>query len=247
MKYITSVHNDQIRHIIDLQNKAYRIKHQEFVAEGTRACSQLLTTFRPVEIYMTETYYQTHTLHEYHDLIICVADHVMAKMSSSKTPSGICATFRIPKPLPLPQTGPGLILVDISDPGNLGTLIRTAAAMNIKEIILIGGVDPYNPKVVQSTAGCLNYVHLYQATFEEVVAHKNIQLCALVVQGGKHPEALDLKNKFLVVGNEAHGLLDQQIKACPNKMTIPMPGHAESLNAAIAGAIGLYCMIATNK
>ncbi len=169
----------------------------------------------------------------------------MAKMCTSKSPSGICAIFTIPAEMSLPQNGPGLVLIEVSDPGNMGTLIRTAAAMNIQEIVLVGGVDPYNSKVIQSTAGCMTTVNIYQTSFEQLVAQQ-LNLCALVVKNGVTPENIDLKNKFLVVGNEAHGLLPAQVQACQEKMTIPMPGHAESLNAAIAGAIGLYLMSLKN-
>jgi TrmH family RNA methyltransferase len=195
---------------------------------------------------MTENYYKTNEITGYDDLLIGVAEHVMAKMSTSKNPSGICAIFTIPTELPLPQQGPGIVLVDVSDPGNLGTLIRTAAAMNIKEIILIGGVDPYNSKVIQSTAGCMTTVNLYQTTWQHLIDQTQLNLCALVVQNGTTPGKIDLKNKFLVVGNEAHGLSPVQVQACHDTMTIPMPGHAESLNAAIAGAIGLYLMSLQN-
>ncbi len=255
MNYLSSVQNEQVKHVVNLQDKWYRHEHGQFVVEGTRACAQLLEKYEPIVIYMTESYYTAHTqaatdnsdsIQNYEHLFTGVSPHVMEKMCTTKNPSGICAIFKIPAPLPLPQQGPGIVLVDVSDPGNLGTLIRTAAAMNIKEIILVGGVDPYNSKVIQSTAGCMTSVHLYQTTFEKLVEQKQLQLCALVVKNGTTPDKISLKNKFLVIGNEAHGLSPQQIQACSDKMTIPMPGHAESLNAAIAGAIGLYLMTLNN-
>lgn len=245
MKYISSSQNEQVKHVVDLQNKWYRYEHGQFVAEGTRACTQLFEKYEPVVIYMTESYYKTHEFAMYEDITIGVAEHVMAKMCTTKNPSGICAIFNIPSEKPLPQSGPGLVLVEVSDPGNLGTLIRTAAAMNIKEIILVGGVDPYNSKVIQSTAGCLTTVNMYQTNWQTLIAQE-LPLCALVVRNGTTPNNIDLKNKFLVVGSEAHGLLPAQVLACQEAMTIPMPGHAESLNAAIAGAIGLYLMSLKN-
>ena len=131
--------------------------------------------------------------------------------------------------------------MEISDPGNMGTLIRTAAAMNIAHVIIIGGTDPYSPKVIQSTAGSFATITLYQTTLP-ILINQKLDLCALVVKDGQTPDKINLADKFLVVGNEAHGLNEEQIKACSSKLTIPMPGHTESLNAAIAGAIGLYIM-----
>lgn len=247
MNYISSVHNDRVKHVVNLQDKSYRYEHGQFVIEGTRACSQLLEKYEPIVIYMTEAYYATHVFKNYEHVIVGVSEHVMEKISTSRTPSGICALFKIPALLPLPQQGPGIVLVDISDPGNLGTLIRTAAAMNIKEIILVGGVDPYNSKVIQSTAGCMTSVNLYQTTWQKFIEQRKLNLCALVVKDGTTPDKINLHNNFLVVGNEAQGLSPEQIQACTNKMTIPMPGHAESLNAAIAGAIGLYLMSLQNS
>jgi RNA methyltransferase, TrmH family len=245
MHYISSVANEQVKHVVSLQNKWYRQEHGQFVAQGTRACTQLFEKYEPVIIYITEDYHKTHDpelFKNFQEIIIGVAEHVMDKMSTAKNASGIIAVFKIPAEKPLPQTGPGLVLVDVSDPGNLGTLIRTAAAMAINEIILVGGVDPYNPKVIQSTAGCMTSVNLYQTTWQALQAQPSLQLCALIVKGGKTPDQIHLKHTFLVVGNEAHGLTPHHVEQCSESMTIPMPGHAESLNAAIAGAIGLYLM-----
>ncbi len=248
MHYISSVANDQVKHVVNLHDKSYRYEHRQFIAQGTRACSQLLEQFEPVVIYMTEDYFKTPDAAQFHTFsnIIGVSQHVMDKMSSTKQASGIIAIFQIPQEKPLPQSGPGLVLSQISDPGNLGTLMRTAAAMNIKEIILIECTDPYSPKVIQSTAGCMTSINLYQTTWQILKTHQHLELCALVVRHGKTPDKINLRHKFLVVGNEAHGLSQEQIAACHQSMTIPMPGHAESLNAAIAGAIGLYLMTQQN-
>jgi len=247
MKIITSVHNDQVKHLINLAKKAYRVEHQQFLVEGTRACHELMQLQSALMIYVTDTYYEyNRTLIIDPAITTIVAEHVMAKISHATTPSGICAVFQIPTAQPLPNSGPGIVLVDVSDPGNIGTLIRTAAAMKIKEVIIIGGVDPYSPKVIQSTAGCLTAVNLYQTTFEKLISHNRLQLCAMVVKNGLLPDQINLCNKFLVIGSESNGLSHEQIAACQESMTISMPGNAESLNAAVAGSIGLYLMSQQN-
>ncbi len=247
MKFITSVHNEQIKHLINLAKKSYRTEHQQFVAEGTRAYIELIQTYIPVAIYATDEYIKLHTDIRFNDeLTTIVPSHIMTKISNATTASGICAIFAMPAKKPLPTCGPGIVLVEVSDPGNMGTLIRTAAAMNIKEVIIVGGVDPYSPKVIQSTAGCLAAVNLHQTTFETLIQHKQLQLCALVVKNGKNPDQINLQNAFLMVGSEAHGLSSEQIAACQQVMTIPMPGQAESLNAGVAGSIGLYLMSLQN-
>ena len=247
MKLITSIHNEQIKHLINLAKKSYRAEQQQFVIEGSRAYTELAQIYTPVAIYVTDVFMASHqSLILDHNITTIVPDNVMTKMSTATTPSGICAIFQIPISQSLPTCGPGIILVDVSDPGNMGTLIRTAAAMNIKEVIIIGGVDPYSSKVIQSTAGCLAAVNLYQATFQDLIKNKTLELCALVVKHGKSPDQTNLRHAFLLVGSEAHGLSDEHIAACQQAMTIPMPGQAESLNAGVAGSIGLYLMSQQN-
>jgi TrmH family RNA methyltransferase len=141
----------------------------------------------------------------------------------------------------LDQLTTGIVLAQISDPGNMGTLIRTAAAMNKKTVVCVETVDPWNPKVVQATAGALGSVSLFCMTWDELLrSKKNIPLCALVAQDGKMPDTINLKDALIVVGNEGAGIPDAWIAQCDEKITLPMPGKCESLNAAVAGSIALY-------
>lgn len=242
LHYISSASNEQIKHVVKLHDKAYRYEHRQFIAQGTRTVQQLLSRYEPVVIYMTEKYYLQERPTHYMDYIVGVADHLMEKMSSAKNPSGICAVFRMPPFKDLPKSGPGIVLVGVADPGNVGTLIRTAAAMNIAHLIMVDSADPYSPKVIQSTAGCFAGVTIYQTSWQKII-DQQLNLCGLVVTGGLSPDQVDLTNRFLVVGSEAHGLTSLQINDCQQLMTLAMPGNAESLNAGIAGAIGLYLMM----
>ena len=243
MKCIEATSNNDIKHLIKLKKKNYRREHQQFVAEGMRTCATLTSKFEPVAIYMTLITYDMPDRPDFpEDKIFIVIPSVMEKICSTMSPSGICAVFKIPKTNYLPENGPGIVLVDIKDPGNIGTLIRTAAAMNIKEVIIIGGVDPYHPKVVQATAGNLCLVNIYTTSFPQLKLRDGLKLCALVATEGDNPKTTDLSNSFLIVGNESRGLSQDQIEACDQKITIPMPGNTESLNAAVAGSIGLYLM-----
>ncbi len=123
----------------------------------------------------------------------------------------------------------------------MGTLIRTAAAMNKKTIVCVESVDPWNPKVVQATAGAIGSVNIFCINWDELLLNKkNLSLCALVAINGKNPDTVNLQNSLIVVGNEAHGIPEQWIAACDTQITLPMPGKFESLNAAVAGSIALY-------
>ena len=166
--------------------------------------------------------------------------YVMKKMSSATTPSGFLGVFHIPKEKAGRALKPGIVLFNISDPGNMGTLIRTTVALNAA-CVIVEGCDPWSPKVVQASAGMLASAYLIELSWAEVKARKHgLMLCALVVTGGQSPDTCDMNNVLWVLGNEAHGLPEAIVEHCDQRITIPMPGPAESLNAAIAGSIALY-------
>lgn len=247
MKIIESTSNPSVKHFIKLKKRSYRKQHQQFIAEGIRTCSTLAHMYDPSQIFMTLACYDDQNRPHFEESkIIIVSNAVIEKMSSAKNPSGICAIFMMQPHTNLPTHGPGIVLVDINDPGNMGTIIRSAAAMNITHVICIEGVDPYHPKVIQATTGTIATIKLYQTTWENL-KQQQLPLCALVVKHGKSPHQLNLDTSFVVLGNEAHGLTEEQINDCTTTMTIPMPGNTESLNAGIAGSIALYLISQQNK
>ncbi len=242
MKSITSRTNQEIKHVASLQAKKHRSEHSLFIAEGIRACSTLIAHGHiPAALYVTErNLAQAQGITE-DRLIVLVGNHVMEKISAATTPSGIVGLFSIPKPPAPDQLGSGLVLAHIADPGNTGTLMRTAAALNAKSIVLIEGADPWSPKVVQASAGTIGMLTIFQWSWQELLAHKgNKKLCALIVSGGKPPQEISWQDALLVVGSESHDIPQEGIDASDETVTLPMPGGAESLNAAVAGSIALY-------
>lgn len=241
MKLIESTQNPAIKHVVKLHNKAYRYEHETFIAQGYTTCMTLIEQkYKLLELYITETAYKKHlsAIEQINPTI--VSDHIMQKISTTKTPSGIVALFALPK-TNYNITTNALVLHSIQDPGNLGTLIRTAAAMNITNIFIIDSVDPYSPKVIQSTVGTIAYLNIIITSWEEFLDnHKHLATCSLVVNDGQEPSQLNISNSILIVGNEGNGLPKNVINNSTHKMTIPMPGKTESLNAAIAGSIALY-------
>src|SRR5204862_392081 len=136
--------------------------------------------------------------------IVIVPERVMNKISITTTPSGMVAIFTIPQPTTA-SLQEGLVLAQMQDPGNVGTLIRTAAALKKRTVICIEGVEPWSPKVVQASAGTIAMVDILQLSWQELLQQKQeLSLCALVVQGGKSPRELTLSNTLLVVGSEGH-------------------------------------------
>lgn len=252
IKKITSPDNALVKKALKFKNPRNREQLNRCLVEGSRAVETFLhSSYKLNRVYVTDktlTWAQDNCPEQ---SIVLITDQIMQKISSTVSPSGIVGMFDIPEPRPLSELRSGIVLANLQDPGNVGTLIRTATALN-KTIILIEGVNPYNQKVIQSTAGTLANAHLFCTSWEELVKHKkNLTLSALVVEGGKPIQTivhskLDLpQERLLVVGNEAHGLPAEWQQQCDELITLPMPGNTESLNAAVAGSIALY-MLALN-
>ncbi len=241
MTLISSRQNPAIKAVCALHNAKGRLEQQCFIAQGLRTVATFLHhAFVPEALYVTPEMQQAAQQEGINNFQLVTSD-VMQKMSTTETPSGILAVFKIPKTPPSSTIRSGLVLAQISDPGNMGTLIRTCAAMGFKTVVIVEGCDPWSPKVIQASAGTIALVNIFSWNWQELVANKgNTKLCALVVSSGKKPEELDLHNSLLVVGNEAQGLPQEWAEQCEQKMTIPMPGNTESLNAAVAGSIALY-------
>lgn len=135
-----------------------------------------------------------------------------------------------------------LVAVEIGDPGNLGALIRTAAAL-AWQVAVIGGADPWSPKVLRASAGAQLTHPAVCVPGLEALVEVGLAPVATTVSGGVAPGELEALGPIaLVVGNEAHGLAREVVERCGSVVTIPMPGGFESLNAAIAGAIAMYAL-----
>lgn len=243
MKHITSRLNDEIKLVAVLGSAHARKKQQRFIAEGKRTCLTLIGGgMRLLALYVTQRGLEEIGTAVAEQKMVLVDDHVMEKISQMSTPSGIVGVFALPAAPDLSlMTAPGIVLARLADPGNMGTIIRTAAAMNVTTIVAIDCVDPWSPKVIQASAGVTAGMRIFALSWEEFLAHKGShKVCALVARGGQSPAILDLKTSYLVLGSEAHGIPQEWLAHCEQKVTLPMPGKAESLNAAVAGSIALY-------
>lgn len=242
MKTINSRQNPHVKALVALKAARGRRAQGKFLAEGLRVCQSLLETgWEPTGLYAVEKMAPEALKIVGEDKITLVSEPVMAKLTQASSPSGIVGVFKIPKKPKTEKLSSGIVLAEIADPGNMGTLIRTCAAMGHTSVVVVGGVDVWSHKVIQASAGAIAKVNIFSWSWEKLIQNKkDKKLVALVVKDGQPPEKIDLKNSLLVVGNEAHGIPHQWIAACDKKMTLPMPGKIESLNAAVAGAIGLY-------
>jgi TrmH family RNA methyltransferase len=234
--HLASTDNPLVKQLAALHDPAGRRAASAFLVEGRRAIDGLLAGgWAPQHILVREDNEVPASWPE----VVTVSARVAAKLSAATTPSGYLAVFAQPEPGPLCPADGGLVLAGIADPGNLGTLLRTAAAFAVPQVVLAGGADPFAPKVVQSSAGAFAALRLHRIDQPDALA-SGAPLCGLVPRGGVAPAALLPGRRWLVVGGEADGIPEAWLSACAERLTLPMPGRTESLNAAVAGAIGMW-------
>lgn len=168
--------------------------------------------------------------------IVIVDEKVMKRLAGTETPRGPIAVVPIPTHhRPLGRTA--LVTWGISDPGNLGTLVRTAAAFGYPMVVGPETTDPWSPKVLRGGAG--GHFRTTVTSVGRLDELDDLCLLATVVAGGSAPEDLDDVPWAIMIGSESHGL-PHYVVAASTKVTIPMDSGTESLNAAIAGAIIAY-------
>src|SRR5579872_1835582 len=208
VRTITSLTHELIKDVVKLHSVKYRQLAQEFIAEGLRTISTIITAgHQPICVFVIEEFLDhAHELTDENNIIV-VTSLVMKKISTTTSASGILATFAIPEQLSLDKLDSGIVLARVNDPGNAGTLLRTAAAMNKKTIVFIESVDAWNPKVIQASAGAIGWVNIFSLTWNELLHHKKkLRLCALISSQGKNPSSVNFSNALLVIGNEGNGI-----------------------------------------
>lgn len=179
-----------------------------------------------------------------------LAERAFKALSDTRAPQGIAAVLRM-QPATLDaipvsdDTRVVLVLHDVRDPGNLGTMLRTADAFGAAATILTGDcADPHSPKAVRASAGALFHLPVVEADWPQVrgwAADSNTSLLAADIEGEHLLGKVGLSPRLgVIIGNEAHGLPPQVLSDVPLRVRIPMPGRAESLNAASAAAVMLY-------
>jgi TrmH family RNA methyltransferase len=236
----------------ELAERKGRLAAGVFIVEGDKAIRQVMAGHQDaiIEILAVDE------PPPYRDYPVrLITESQFRYISSTQTPQGILAVVRLPPDITsdnLPKdTGDRILLLeDIQDPGNTGTLIRTAAAFGFSGVIVTeNGADPFSPKVVQATAGAVlsvwlrrtkNYLELVKALKKETY-----KLVAADLQGDAGPGVLHDKPKLLLaLGNEAAGLSEPLLKIADYRLQIPLAkDKAESLNVAACGAILMYLSV----
>ena len=178
--------------------------------------------------------------------VIRVPGDVMESISPMATPQGALFLCRLPERKAF-EAKPGMLLLDgIQDPGNLGTILRTADALEIPVVLLEGCADPYSHKVVRSSMGAVFRSPLVQASWEEVraaCADANIPVGVTALSSrAKDLREADLKKMAVVIGSEGQGVRKEILEAAGAELIIPMNPRCESLNAAVAATIVMWQM-----
>ncbi len=169
---------------------------------------------------------------------------VLETIATTVEPQDPVAVIEIPEPRAL-GVDRVVVLVEIADPGNLGTLIRSAAALGW-QVALLGGADPWSPKVLRSAAGAHFIRTPVQITDLSEITALGFSQVATTVSGGRPPSDIAADAPVaLLIGSESHGLSVEMIERCHSTMTIPMSGKTESLNVAVAGSIAMYALLRT--
>ncbi len=246
---ITSRSNAQVKYVRRLLAER-RFRHEEgaFVVEGTRWLRELATAgAAPRALYATPAWAAGD---EAQTLLAALAvepalvdEPVMAAMSDTETASGVLAVLPV-NPRPLPAEPTLLVILDaINNPGNLGTILRTAAAAGADGVLLgPGSVDPYNPKVVRGSMGAILRLPVWAENWEVIgrlTAGMDVWLAA--ARDGVAYTAVEwTRPAAILVGSEAQGAGAQAARLATGRVTIPMHDATESLNAAMAAGILLF-------
>lgn len=235
---ILSKNNPLVRELVSLSDKKGRRERGTFLLEGEKTVRECAHS--PLEIvrlilredYTGDTFgYPTVTL----------GKDAFAAISDAKTPQGIAAEVKIPSFRLAPPEKSCLVLDGVSDPSNVGAILRTAVASGYEEVYCIASADPFSPKCVRASMSAVFYAKIMQGTHEEVLAAlKGVPLVAADM-GGENVFSFHAPEKFaLAIGNEGQGLSKIMRERADFTVAIPMGRHTESLNAAVSAGILMY-------
>lgn len=231
---IESVNNPKIKNLIKLKDKKYRDLTNSFIVEGDHLVREALKKNLVMEIYSLND-------EDYGVPSIKITEVVMKRVSMQVSISPVIALCKKMEEKDI--LGPTLILDGIQDPGNLGTIIRSAVAFSMPNIILSDdAVDLYNPKVIRSTEGMIFHVNVVRRNLREFLPtlKKDYQIIGTDVRKGVNIKDLSLNSNYgIVIGSEGSGMGVSR-EFCDTFIKIPMSDKCESLNAGVSASIIMY-------
>ena len=257
MQLITSRENAKVKRLASLHKRENARREGLVFLEGERLCTDAFESgIKPSEVIVTEKNIPWAEKYANGAEVTLLSDDCFKKIASTVNPQGIACIVKQPvlkKEIPVRGDGNDIyaVLEDIQDPGNLGTIIRTADAFDFTAVIMSPSTcDPFNEKTLRSSMGSIWHLPLVTCPLDDAFAffdENGIDSLAMHLKGEDLKEAdIKLPAAYLI-GNEGRGLTDETSTKCTRLVKIPMPGKAESLNAAAASAITGYVLSSKRK
>ena len=238
---------NQIKELQSLQLKKFRDQHRLFIAEGVKTVSEILKhrASSIKELLATTDFIDNHRqkINEYSITVNEISEIELKKISLQNSPNkamAVCNYFDEGEGAFDFKNNFSVYLDDLRDPGNLGTIIRLAGWFGIDTIFCsANSCDFYNPKVIQSTMAAFLRVKVRYISLQELIRQQNIKHIYGAVLNGENIYKTEIKNGLIVIGNEANGISEENLKLISNPVTIPASkeNETESLNAAMAASI----------
>ena len=237
--FLPMVTKNEIKRVASLRQQKFRKELGFFVVEGRKMTTELLCSNFHVEVL-----YATEACNDLFPQAETVSEMQMTQMSGQDTPPGILAVVNIPKTQQLSSSPKFILALDgIANPGNMGTLIRTAEWFGIHDIVCSPDcVEIWNPKVIQATMGSIFRINVLEANLTQFLTrqqHQGKAIYGALLEGENLFDMKDYKEGIIVIGSESHGIRNEVLPCITHPVTIPRIGKSqtESLNASIAGAI----------
>lgn len=241
---ITSKDNEIIKNIKKLKEKKYRV--DSYIVEGIKMVKEAINENQEIALIAIREDFKI-DFDTKNTKIVTISNKIFNDISDVKTPQGILAVIKKNQNNQIETNQEYILALDsLQDPGNMGTIIRTADSANINQIIINKTtVDPYSPKVIRSTMGAIYRTNIIEvedlkATLKEMKL-KGFQIITTDLKATQSIYDINYNNKTVVViGNEANGVSQEILQTADKKVIIPMLGKTESLNASIAASIMIY-------
>ena len=235
---IVSRNNPQVKKILSLKEKKFRRASGLYLVEGIKQVREAVAAGQePVCVVCSESYAGDTFSAE----PMRVSDGVFEKLSDEVAPQGILAVLALPETEAAPPAGRSLLLDGIADPGNLGTILRTANAAGYEDIYLRACADPFAPRCVRAAMSGVFFVRLHTGTDAQLSAVLSGVPLICADMEGEDVFSFSAPEKFcLVIGNEGSGVTQEVRAACSYTVRIPMRESCESLNAAVSAGILMY-------
>jgi RNA methyltransferase, TrmH family len=252
LQHITSKDNNLIKETKKLKEKKYRNEKELFIIEGFRFVEEAIkSSFHIETIFINENSllkfsdYGLESNVKGNTKVISLSDGVFKTLSSTDSPQGILAVVKMNSGEVFQNNGNYVLVDKVQDPGNLGTIIRTAHAADCCGVILTKGtVDLYNEKTLRSTMGSIFNIPIIEdkdLNFTNGLRSKGYKLVCSSLDTKHNFYDIDFKDNLIIsVGNEGNGISEELYNISDIKVKIPMPGGAESLNVAVAASIMIY-------